>query len=219
MKKTFLVCAVIGGALVGLARAEMLFTAQPIGPGRWTSVVGYVNNVNVSNNPDLTGPTLYAHIGFGLARKTDLILQGGVCYVQGLPAPTSLTGSDIGLTIKHQLFDAQTAFVSLAVHATVRLIHYRGGGGLNTDKNGTTSKIGLVISKVYSRFIPYISLAYQLSTLNGKTAAIWNPTIGVSFAWSEHGTFFVEDTYQMYHPPSGGAYNTNQYAFGVGYSF
>ena len=216
MKRIIAVCYIAGFILTASAMAEMLFTAQPVGQGKWTALIGYVDNVNVSNNPGLTGPTPYIHVGYGINNKTDLILQSGVCYVKGLPSPTSLTGSDIGLTLKYQLLDRQNYPFSLAAHATVRLTHYVGGGGLNTDMSGNSSRIGFVVSKVIASFTPYAGASYQFSSLNGITDTIFNPTIGVSANCSKQVAFFIEDTLQMYHSHTGTDYKSNQLAFGVG---
>ena len=204
---------------VGVASAELLTTANPIGQGKWGVLGAYLSDANVNNNSGYSMGSIGGYVGYGATDKLDVYLTGGSATVSGLPATISMSMTSIGLTAKYLvLAEGADMPVSVSVGAGYRSINTTASLLAGGNTTGSQMLAGVGVSKIMAPFVPYGGLTYRTTSSGGSTTSTQlDLTVGSAIAWSTQGAVFVEDTMQSITPNGGSAYSSNQLAIGVGY--
>jgi hypothetical protein len=194
--------------LASSAGAQVLSSAISVPPGQWKLYGIAGRQGNVGNNSSFT-QTLYGlGLATGLADKTELDLTYEYGGFSGIPGMELSIGS-ISLSLKYNLL--LEAPFSFAVGANYSYLYQR--DNFAGSPTGANYGLKVIISKVYSKFIPYACLNRSCSSLAGESYST-EATLGGIWMINNRFAVMAENTWQMF--PAG--YTGNMFSFSGAYS-
>ncbi len=214
--RSILVASLLVVALVSVASAELLVTANPIGQGKWAVLGMGMMDSNVNNQSTWALDTVGGYVGYGAMDKLDVYVNVGQANLANatlLGGTLIQTVNTIGLSGKYQVMDEASAPCSVAIG-----LGYRSMNTVQGSVNGNQVLLGVGVSKIMAPYVPYAGLTYRSNTQSGNALSTQiDLTVGSAIAWSAQGAVFVEDSLQSITPNGGTSYTSNQVALGVGY--
>ncbi|NQT30324.1 MAG: hypothetical protein HQ596_07110 [Candidatus Saganbacteria bacterium] len=214
MKKVFIVLLFVFLA-TSIASAEILCTGMMLEKGKWAVAGVGLQDSNVANTSGYS-ITSYALKGaYGITDQLELALAYSSSNYGGLPAGLTMSATAYTIYLKYGILkESEGKPVSVALG-----IGYKGvaqTSNLTGTSNGSKTGVGVIVSKIYAPFIPYLGLTYNGISLAGQNNTL-EITVGTGIAWSTQGAVFIEYTNQAY-SGDGGSYSSPQIGIGVGYN-
>jgi len=219
-----------------IASASVLFTPLPMGKGKWGASVSGTQTSNWQDQKDAKGNGYSASVAYGVLDKLDLYVQVGQIKSDKLTSPTGvpaaplgtldMTTNQYGFLLKYNILnDAEGAPVSVAVGAgaatlgtsiTFTLPALLGGTAFTGTSNGSYGGGGVMVSKLFIPFVPYVGVQYLMAGGDFAKYTQLDITGGTYIAFSRNWGCFVEYSAQTQTPDGGGpSVNLNQIAASI----
>ena len=216
--------------VAGAAHANTLVTALSLGKGTWAFSATGAQQSNYSNITDCKQNKGGLSVGYGLTDKLDAyILYGSATttnYSQLTPLgvqPFDNLLTNYGLILKYGLMnDTEGAPVSLSIAGGASPFSAElKNATLGVDQfvRGSQGGIGVLVSKVFIPFVPY--LAYQYMLQNGDTGTKGVETqlsIGSLIAWAKNAGLFVEYTNHVVITDGGIGYSMGEISLSLAFN-
>lgn len=237
--KKFLVASLLVFLAVSVASATVLLTPYPAGRGKFGVSLSGARTTNWAGQSDAVGNTYSISVAYGLMDNLDLDLQYGqlktdkrTVMVAAPPAPLATLDTTInqyGALLKYNVLnDAKGAPVALSIGVgaaalnspnTVTLPAALGGGTQSMTLNGSYGGLGVIVSKLFIPFVPYLGAQYTVSGGDWAKYYELQITAGSYIAFNRNWGCFVEYSALTDTPDGGGSStNLNQIALSVAWS-